>query len=39
MMCKELIGVRRADRSTAVLIARPHPGFDGLGWSNQRTEA
>ena len=29
MMCEELIGVRREDRSTAVLIARPHAGFDG----------
>ena len=29
MMCQELTGVRRVDRSTAVLIARPHPGFDG----------
>ena len=26
---EELTGVRRADRSTAVLSARPRPGFDG----------
>ena len=29
MMREELTGVRRADRSTAVLSARPRPGFDG----------
>ena len=29
VMCQELTGVRRVDRSTAVLIARPHTGFDG----------
>ncbi len=29
MMCQELTGVRRVDRSTAVLLARPHSGFDG----------
>ena len=28
-MREELTGVRRADRSTAVLSARPRPGFDG----------
>ena len=29
MMREELTGVRRADRSTAVLSALPRPGFDG----------
>jgi hypothetical protein len=29
MMCEELTGVRRAVRSTAVLSARQHAGFNG----------
>jgi hypothetical protein len=33
MMCEELTGVHRADRSTAALISRPHSGFDGATWA------
>ncbi len=39
MMRKELTGIRRADHPTAVLSARPRPGYEGDAQTATRAQS